>query len=268
MKKHILSLAFVALAFIGNAQITTGLIRLTETAEMDQNGSRRSVTTQSLLIGTENISSVIASGSGSLIYLRAPVKAPSGTITGYSVTSTVDQILTLTTATAATSAWSNGSVSAPSGAWASEAASGFYRIGANNYGFSINGTKTWEISSSGVSLSGLTTMTTATCGTLTTTGTSINGGTPQTLTGAGVVNLTAYSTLIVSTAADAGTLAAGAEGQHKFIRMKTDGGDHTLTVTNLQGGTTITFNDAGDFVELFYLDSKWHIIVNSGCAVA
>jgi hypothetical protein len=266
--KKIFALSLIALAFTVNAQITTGLIRLTETAEMDQNGSRRAVTSQSLLIGTENISSVIASGSGSLIYLRAPVKAPSGTITGYSVTSTVDQILTLTTSTAATSAWSNGSVSAPSGAWASEAASGWYRIGANDYGFSVNGTKVQEIAAAGVSLSGLTTMTTATAGTITTTGTFINAGTPQTLTGAGAVNLTTYSTLLVTTAADALTLAAGAEGQHKFIRMKTDGGDGTLTVTNLQGGTTITFSDAGDFVHLFYLDAKWHIIVNSGCAVA
>ena len=93
-------------------------------------------------------------------------------------------------------------------------------------------------------------------------------GTPQTLTGAGAVNLTTFSTLLVTTGANALTLAAGDEGQFKFIRMKTDGGDGTLTVTNLQGGTTITFNDAGDFVFLFYQDAKWHIIVNSGCTVA
>lgn len=93
-------------------------------------------------------------------------------------------------------------------------------------------------------------------------------GTPQTLTGAGAVNLTTYSTLLVTTGANALTLAAGAEGQFKFIKMKTDGGDGTLTVTNLQGGTTITFNDAGDFVHLFYLDAKWNILANSGCTVA
>jgi hypothetical protein len=103
---------------------------------------------------------------------------------------------------------------------------------------------------------------------LTTTGTFRNAGTPQTLTGAGAVNLTTYATLLVTTGANALTLAAGAEGQHKFIRMKTDGGDGTLTVTNLQGGTTITFNDAGDFVHLFYVDAKWHILTNSGATVA
>jgi len=93
-------------------------------------------------------------------------------------------------------------------------------------------------------------------------------GAPQTLTGAGAVNLTTYSTLLVTTGANALTLAAGAEGQFKFIKMKTDGGDGTLTVTNLQGGTTITFNDAGDFVHLLYQDAKWNILTNSGCTVA
>ena len=37
------------------------------------------------------------------------------------------------------------------------------------------------------------------------------GGTPQTLTGAGAVNLTTFSTLLVTTGANALTLAAGAE---------------------------------------------------------
>lgn len=266
--KKLFTFLFVALAFAVNSQVMTNLIRVTETAEYDQNGSKHTVTTASLLICTENISSISASGSGSLIFLKQPQKNAAGTVTGYSVTSTVDQLLTLSTATAATSAWSNGSVSAPSGAWSSEAASGWYRIGANDYGFSVNGVKVQEIAAAGVSLSGLTTMTTATAGTITTTGTFINAGTPQTLTGAGAVNLTTFSTLLVTTSADALTLAAGTEGQHKFIRMKTDGGDGTLTVTNLQGGTTITFNDAGDFVELFYLDAKWHIVTNSGASVA
>lgn len=262
--KKLLSFLFVLLAFAVNSQVTTaGLIRLTETAEYDQNGSKHTVTTGSLLICTENISSIIASGSGSLVYLKYPAKNPNGTVTGYSVTSTVDQILTLSTATAATSAWSNGSVSAPSGAWASEAASGWYRIGSNNYGFSVNGVKTFEFASTGATLQGLTTMSN-----VATSGSVLFAGTPQTLTGAGAVNLTTYSTLLVTTGANALTLAAGSEGQRKFIRMKTDGGDGTLTVTNLQGGTTLTFNDAGDFVELYYLDSKWHIIVNSGATLA
>jgi hypothetical protein len=91
---------------------------------------------------------------------------------------------------------------------------------------------------------------------------------PQTLTGAGAVALTTYATLLVTTGANALTLAAGVDGQRKLIKMKTDGGDGTLTPNSLQGGTTITFNDAGDFVELVYLDGKWNIVVNSGATVA
>ena len=90
----------------------------------------------------------------------------------------------------------------------------------------------------------------------------------QTLTGAGAVNLTTGSTLLVTTGANALTLAAGAENQDKLIKLKTDGGDGTLTPNSLQGGTTLTFNDAGDFVLLRYLDGKWNIICNSGCTLA
>src|SRR5690349_14355821 len=57
----------------------------------------------------------------------------------------------------------------------------------------------------------------------------------QTLTGAGAVNTTQRSTLLVTTGANALTLGLGTEGQTKFIRMKTDGGDGTLTVTGGQG---------------------------------
>jgi hypothetical protein len=90
----------------------------------------------------------------------------------------------------------------------------------------------------------------------------------QTLTGAGAVNITQENTLLVTTGANALTLANGAEGQTKFIKMKTDGGDGTLTPVSLQGGTTITFNDAGDFVNLLFLDGKWNILTNSGATVA
>ena len=93
-------------------------------------------------------------------------------------------------------------------------------------------------------------------------------GTPQTLTGAGAVSLVTYATLLVTTGANALTLAAGVNGQRKFIKMKTDGGDGTLTPNSLHGGTTITFNDAGDFIELVYLDGSWHSVANSGCVIA
>lgn len=93
-------------------------------------------------------------------------------------------------------------------------------------------------------------------------------GTPQTLTGAGAVNVTTDTTYIVTTGANALTLADGAQGQEKTITMITDGGDGTLTPTNASGFTTITFNDVGDTVKLKFLNSKWCIIGSHGVVVA
>lgn len=99
--------------------------------------------------------------------------------------------------------------------------------------------------------------------------TSLTLGGVQTLTGAGAVDVTNETTLLVTTGANALTLAAGTfEGQRKVIKMKTDGGDGTLTVTNFKDGTTITFNDINDVVELIYADAKWQLISNSGATVA
>ena len=64
----------------------------------------------------------------------------------------------------------------------------------------------------------------------------------------------------MTTAADALTLADGTEGQVKFIVMKTDGGDGTLTPTNLGNGTTITFDDVGDSAFLLFTNSAWHFM--------
>lgn len=84
--------------------------------------------------------------------------------------------------------------------------------------------------------------------------------TPQTLTGAGAVNVTSKVTWVVTTGANALTLAAGVEGQEKFIVMKTDGGDGTLTPAALGNGTTITFDDAGDSAHLVYTNSAWYFM--------
>lgn len=92
--------------------------------------------------------------------------------------------------------------------------------------------------------------------------------TPQTLSGAGAVNVTTKITLVVTTGANALTLADGTAGQIKIITMKTDGGDGTLTPAHLRGGTTITFNDVGDTVVLLFIDSTWIILSNFGCTVA
>lgn len=84
----------------------------------------------------------------------------------------------------------------------------------------------------------------------------------QTLTGAGAVDLTHRVTHVVSTGANALTLADGSEGQRKTIVMITDAGDATLTPTNFAGNpsNTITFNDVGDTAELFFTNGSWHFM--------
>lgn len=93
-------------------------------------------------------------------------------------------------------------------------------------------------------------------------------GSVQALTAAGAVNLTTSTTTIASSGAIALTLADGTAGQLKTISMITDGGDATLTPTNLQGGTTLTFNDVGDTVLLQFLGTKWAIVSNTGATLA
>jgi hypothetical protein len=94
-------------------------------------------------------------------------------------------------------------------------------------------------------------------------------GSVQTLSGAGAVNLTDTVTEITSTGADALTLANGTVGQVKVITMIVDGGDATLTPTTFAGGSTITFNDAGDSVILVYNTTVgWVAVANQGATVA
>ena len=91
-----------------------------------------------------------------------------------------------------------------------------------------------------------------------------HSGTPQTLTGAGAINSSTAITLLVTTGSNALTIADGAvDGQVKYIVMKTDGGDGTLTGANLVGAS-ITFADAGDAVSLIWTDSKWYAMQASG----
>lgn len=91
----------------------------------------------------------------------------------------------------------------------------------------------------------------------------------QTLTGAGAVDVTNAVTKLVTTGANALTLANGTNGQVKTITMITDGGDGTLTPTTKTGYSTITFNDAGDSVQLQYFTTAgWLCIANNGATLA
>ena len=89
----------------------------------------------------------------------------------------------------------------------------------------------------------------------------------QSLSGAGAVTVTEYKTDVTTTGADALTLADGEfVGQRKAIQLIVDGGDGTLTPSNLSGGTTITFADAGDRAELIWDGSNWVVIDLYNCA--
>ena len=94
-------------------------------------------------------------------------------------------------------------------------------------------------------------------------------GSVQSLSGAGAVDVTNTVTEVTSTGADALTLANGTVGQVKVITMIADGGDATLTPTTFAGGTTITFNDAGDSVILVYNTTVgWVAVANQGATIA
>ena len=92
--------------------------------------------------------------------------------------------------------------------------------------------------------------------------------TVQALTAAGAVSIATLVTTIASAGAIALTLANGTAGQVKIITMITDGGDATLTPANLQGGTTLTFNDVGDTVTLVFNGTKWVVMANNGATLA
>lgn len=93
--------------------------------------------------------------------------------------------------------------------------------------------------------------------------------TAETLTGPGAVSVTVPTTHIVTTGANALTLADGVHGQSKFIVMKTHVGNGTLTPTNLAGAdNTITFIAVGNSVHLYFTNSSWHIMGSRGVTIA
>lgn len=94
-------------------------------------------------------------------------------------------------------------------------------------------------------------------------------GTVGTRSGAGAVPITSGTVRLTTTAADALTLANGADGQLLTIVMVVDGGDGTLTPTTKTGYTTITFGDVGDSVTLQYLTTVgWMLVSNVGATIA
>lgn len=91
-------------------------------------------------------------------------------------------------------------------------------------------------------------------------GNYLNVATPDTLTGAGAVSITTPITWLVTTGANALTLADGQEGQHKYIIVKTDGGAGTLTPTTPAGFATLLFDTVGDSAHLLFTNAAWHFM--------
>lgn len=86
----------------------------------------------------------------------------------------------------------------------------------------------------------------------------------QSLSGAGAINVTTYLTKWTTTGANAGTLANGTRpGQLKKVLQIVDGGVGTLTPTSLSGGTSIAFEDVGDYVILKWNGAAW-VVIESG----
>jgi predicted RecA/RadA family phage recombinase len=97
----------------------------------------------------------------------------------------------------------------------------------------------------------------------------IPSGAQQSLSGAGAVNVTSYSTMWTTTGANAGTLANGTRpGQLKEIMLTVDGGDGTLTPATASGFTTIVFSNIGDMVLLRWTASGWTVLKRGNVATA
>ena len=95
-------------------------------------------------------------------------------------------------------------------------------------------------------------------------------GTPQALSGAGVLNLTTSITNCTSTGAgQVVSLADSSQaGQIKIVSHTVDGGDVRVTPATLDGGSYTTLDAVGDTVVLIWNDSAWQIIGGNGHTVA
>ena len=103
-------------------------------------------------------------------------------------------------------------------------------------------------------------------GNVTATGMFVGG--IDTRTGPGAISVTTLTTEIVTTGADALTLANGTLGQLKILVMKTDGGNATITPTTFANGTTLTMDAVLDSATLVYTSAGWVILANQNCAIA
>lgn len=89
-------------------------------------------------------------------------------------------------------------------------------------------------------------------------------------TGGAIETISYLTTVNTDAGGDSYTLANGTMvGQLKKIYLLTDGGGNAvITPTNYVDGTTITMNDAGDYVVLIWNGSYWQTIENIGSTIA
>ncbi|MGP8323470.1 MAG: hypothetical protein ACT6FG_05710 [Methanosarcinaceae archaeon] len=103
-------------------------------------------------------------------------------------------------------------------------------------------------------------------------GIMIHGQTPQTLTGAGAVDVTSAITHLVATGSpNAVTLADGAEGQEKTIILKTKNESYhasMLTPAHFANGSTIEFDAVGEIITLMFTNGAWHWTGGLGVTIA
>ena len=89
----------------------------------------------------------------------------------------------------------------------------------------------------------------------------------ETSSGAGALSPVIYRTNVVTTGANALTLAAGdVKGMRKVICLTTDGGDGTLTIADAAGHTQIVFSNKGDTAELIWNGTGWRILATYNTA--
>jgi hypothetical protein len=128
--------------------------------------------------------------------------------------------------------------------------------------------------SGGIALATSPTFVTPTLGVATATTITTNElrGTVQSLSGAGAVNITDFSTAFTSTATgNALTLANGNVGEFKtvvYVAEAAGGDTGVLTPTTRVGYSTITFTNVGDSVTLQYFTQGWAVIGVRGATVA
>ena len=82
----------------------------------------------------------------------------------------------------------------------------------------------------------------------------------ENVTGGGALSTTTVVSFISTTGTESYSLADGVEGQEKIIIMKADGGNATVTPTNLVGYTSVRLTGVNNSFHLIYGSTGWNII--------